>query len=51
MLRFIAGIFACILAQAIGLETITAALHHADRTVRAVYDATASQVAAERGRK
>ncbi len=51
MLRFIAGILACLLAQAIGLDTITTALRKADSAVRAGYDATAATIAAERGRK
>lgn len=51
MLRFIAGILACLLAQAIGLDAITATLRKADNAIRAGYDATASQIAAERGRK
>lgn len=51
MIRFLAGILACILAQAIGLDNITAVLRRADTTVRAAYDASAAQIAAERARK
>jgi hypothetical protein len=44
MVRFIAGIIACLLVQAIGLPTITGALRSVDRTVRAAYTASAEQL-------
>jgi hypothetical protein len=47
MVRFIAGIIACLLVQAIGLPTITAALRSVDRTVRAAYTASAEQLRTE----
>jgi hypothetical protein len=47
MLRFIAGILACLLAQAVGLDNIKAGLHSADRTVRAAYTASVSQLHSE----
>jgi hypothetical protein len=47
MLRFIAGILACLLAQAVGLDNIKAGLHSADRTVRAAYTASVSQLHTE----
>jgi hypothetical protein len=51
MIRFIAGILAVLLAQTIGLDTITATLRKADNAIRAGYDASAAQIAAERARK
>ena len=47
MVRFIAGIVACLLVQAVGLPTITGAIKSVDRTVRAAYTATADQLRSE----
>jgi penicillin V acylase-like amidase (Ntn superfamily) len=47
MVRFIAGIVACLLIQAIGLPTLTGALKSVDRTVRAAYTASAEQLRPE----
>lgn len=44
MVRFIAGIIACLLAQAIGLPTITTAVKRVDNAARAAYTATAEQL-------
>lgn len=48
MVRFIAGIIACLLVQAIGLPTLTKGLKSVDRTVRAAYQASAEQLRAEK---
>lgn len=48
MVRFIAGIIACLLVQAIGLPTLTAGLKSVDRTLRAAYQASAAQLRAEK---
>ena len=47
MVRFIAGIIACLLAQAIGLPTITAAVKRVDNAARAAYTASAEQIRSE----
>ena len=44
MARFIAGIIACLIAQAIGLPTITRAVKRVDNAARAAYTATAEQL-------
>lgn len=51
MVRFIAGIVACLLAQAVGLDTITAGIGKVDRTVRAAYHTSAAQLAEKGSRK
>ena len=47
MLRFIAGILACLLVQAIGLDTLTTALRKVDKSARAAYTVSAAQLRGE----
>jgi hypothetical protein len=44
MVRFIAGIIACLIAQAIGLPAITTAVKRVDNVARTTYTAAAEQL-------
>jgi hypothetical protein len=44
MVRFIAGIIACLIAQAIGLPAITSAVKRVDTIARTTYTAAAEQL-------
>jgi hypothetical protein len=49
MIRFIAGIVAVLVVQAIGLPTVMAGLRKADAAARAAWVSAQEQLAAEKG--